>query len=280
LQAQSLELASTSETDDHSSSIFRLGDHSVLLQEEVVQYRNNGRQFSGFLAYGISPDQAALGFLRNTAEGSSALLLDSRSDTLVTYDPSDLESSDPSLAIYPLRGGKSLVRQNIGRFTLYDPLGKRQAEFSSVVGSEGGESISRLASGKRGETLVLYNPKVKSNGEEGSRAHLPRPDGRLKTFYADASRTIESLKVTGNGQFIGLLTSEEGSNRQLLVYDRFGNELASMRFEDTITGFALSGTARSLVVYSDRRVLVYDLLTGEKKGSTSFRSNVVYADYF
>ncbi len=280
LQAQSLELVSTSQTDGHSSSIFRLGDSSVLLQEEVVRYRDNGRQVSGFLAYGISPDQSMLGFLRNTAEGSRALLLDSRSDTLVTYDPSDLESSDPSLAIYPFGGGRSVVRQNIGRFTLYDPLGTRQAEFSSVTGSEGGESVSRLASGERGQTLVLYNPKVKSNGKMGSRAHLPLPDGRLETFYADASRTIESLKVTGGGQFIGLLTAEEGTDRQLLVYDRFGNELASMRFEDAITGFSLSGRARSLVVYSDRRALVYDLITGEKKGSTSFRSNVVYANYF
>lgn len=280
VHAQSLQLAPTSQTDDHAPSVFPLDDHPVLLKEKVVQYMDNDRQFSGFLAYGVSPDQTTVGLLRNTMEGSSALLLDSRSDTLVRYDPSELKSSDPSLAIYPFGGGQSVVRQNIGRFTLYDPLGKRLAEYSSITGSEEGESISKLASGKRAQTLVLYNPKVKLDGGEGSQAHLTQPEGRLKTFYSSASRTIESLKITSDGQFMGLLTAEEGTQRQLLIYDRFGNEIASMRFENAITGFSISDKGQSLVVYSDRRVLVYDVATGEKVGSTSFRSNVVYADYF
>ncbi len=280
VQAQSLQISVTNQTNDHGPTVFQLGDQSVLLRENVVKYLGSDRQFSGFLSYGISPDITTLGMLQRSFENSPALVLDQRADTLAAYSPSGMEASDPSLAIYPFSNGQSIIRQNIGRFAFYNALGKRQAIYSSVTGSEGGESISKLASDLAGQTVVLYNPKIVLNGGEGSRAHITQSNGNLMTFFSSSDRLIESLKVTANGQFIGLLTVKEGTNRALLVYDRFGNQLSSMQFEDAIQDFTLSESAQTLLVYSEQRALAYDLISGEKLGSTSFRSNVVHADYF
>ncbi len=189
------------------------------------------------------------------------------------------DQSDPSLKTYALQNGGVIVRENIANFLVYDSFGKVVRSISNSTQSKGGESISEIAADANGKTIVLYNPKVISNGKSGSRAKvigLNRTE--LDIFYSD-SRVIRTVKVSESGEFIAIATGKEGTDDEVVIVDRYGNKINTVSFDQEIVGVNLYGSGSTLTVYSNSRAAVYNVLNGKRLGSTSFRSPVHFANY-
>tara|TARA_R110002096_G_scaffold329006_1_gene523001 strand:- start:41540 stop:42514 length:975 start_codon:yes stop_codon:yes gene_type:complete len=203
--------------------------------------------------------------------------VDGKVITAGTYNTPD--QSDPSLKTYPLQNGGFIVRENIANFLVYDSFGKVVRSISNSTQSKGGESISEVAADANGKTIVLYNPKVISNGKSGSRAKvigLNRTE--LDIFYSD-SRVMRTVKVSESGEFIAIATGKEGTDDEVVIVDRYGNKINTVSFDQEIVGVNLYGSGSTLTVYSNSRAAVYNVLNGKRLGSTSFRSPVHFANY-
>ncbi len=194
-----------------------------------------------------------------------------------TYNTPD--QSDPSFKTYALKNGGVIVRENIANFLVYDSFGKVVRSISNSTQSKGGESISEVAADANGKTIVLYNPKVISNGKSGSRAKvIGLNQTELDIFYSD-NRVIRTVKVSESGEFIAIATAKEGTDDEVIIIDRYGNRVNSVSFDQEIVGMNLYGSGSTLTVYSNSRAAVYNVLNGKRIGSSSFRSPVRFANY-
>ena len=191
-------------------------------------------------------------------------------------------SSDPSFKTYGLANGSVIVRENIANFVKYDVLGKTDWAISNSTQSSGGESISEIATDPFAKTIVLYNPKVISNGQEGSRAKvvgIGKNDAPTDIFYS-ADRVIRAVRVAESGQFIAIATGKSGTDDQVVVVDRFGNEIQTITFDQEVKGLNLYGSGSTLTVFSAGRVAVYSVMDGKRIASSSFRNGEVqFANY-
>ncbi len=62
--------------------------------------------------------------------------------------------------------------------------------------------------------------------------------------------------------------------------DKFGNDLEEFTFDRKVTGLNLYGSGSILTVYSEGRVAVYNVSSGERIGSSSFRGgNLIFSNY-
>lgn len=267
---------------DHAagSNVFQLEAGAVSVNSSGIRFLASGKRASGFAAYGISPDLSVVGTIVSNYEGTFVTVYNSAGDTLVANAIHQVSEGDPSLALYPLNTGEVLVRDNINRFNGYDTFGNRIIEVSSSSQSEEGEVISEVASDPAGKTTVIYNPKIRRNGGLGSRARILDPAGSLQDIYFSNKCILKQVKVSGNGQFIALVTASEGSADEVIFIDRYGNELNRIQSDEDLAGVQISPGAGYLTLYSTRRVLVYEALSGERVGSTSFRSSLYLAAYF
>lgn len=277
---QSLQLTIDSQTRQNSPSTFLLDGSNVNLSENYVVFKKSGVQLSRFVSYGISQDGSLVAALSQSFGKSEATLLSTGGDTLLTFEPPKIDTADPSTAIYPIAGGASVVRYNIARFDFFDLEGHRLASASNSSGSQGGESISELVMDPMGKTIVVYNPIIKRNGKDGSRARAFDGKNSFYDLYYSTDRTIADLKVTKNGQYVVLLTQKDGTNDEITVTDRFGNTLNTLSFDQKIQGFQLGEEGKYVTAFTQRRAMAYGLLSAKRIGSTSFRSTLVFADYF
>ncbi len=189
------------------------------------------------------------------------------------------DQSDPSLKTYALKNGGFIVRENIANFLVYDSFGKVVRSISNSTQSKDGEAISEVAADANGKTIVLYNPKVMANGKSGSRAKvIGLNQSESDIFYSD-SRVIRTVKVSESGEFIAIATGKEGTDDEVVIVDRYGNKINSVSFDQEIVGVNLYGSGSTLTVYSNSRAAVYNVLTGKRIGSSSFRSPVHFANY-
>lgn len=186
---------------------------------------------------------------------------------------------DPSLEAYTLQNGAVIVRENIANFLLYDSFGKVHTSISNSTQSAGGESISEFATDLNGKTLIAYNPKVISGGKTGSRAKkLSYTDVPVDVFYS-ADRALSLVEVSANGQFIGFVSVKPGTDDQVEISDRFGNFLGSISFDQQIKGVTFSENGLYVTIYSQGRAAAYEIRSGKRVGSTSFRSSLQFAAY-
>lgn len=187
---------------------------------------------------------------------------------------------DPSLQSFPLPDGSFIVRENIANFLVYDSFGKVKKSISNSSQSEGGESISELAMDKLGKTIVLYNPKVSMNGANGSRAKIISTSSvPLDVFYSQ-DRELSSVQVSANGEFIAFNSIKSGTDDEVTLIDRFGNSLNTIAFDQPIKGVSFSENGLFVTIYSGSRAAAYEVRSGERVGSTSFRNtSVVFAGY-
>lgn len=277
---QSLQLSVDTQTRQNSPSTFLLGGSNINLSGNYLVFKKTGAQLSRFASYGISQDGSLVATLAQSFGKSEAVLFSTAGDTLLAFEPPKIDPADPSTAIYPVAGGASVVRYNIARFDFFDSEGHRIASASNSSGSQGGESISELAMDPLGKTIVVYNPIIKRNGKNGSRARAFDGKKDFYDLYYSTDRTIADLKVTRNGQFVVLLTQKDGTNDEITVTDRFGNTLNTLSFDQKIQGFQLGEEGKYVTAFTQRRAMVYGLLSAKRIGSTSFRSTLVFADYF
>ncbi|MEX2347902.1 MAG: hypothetical protein WD511_01680 [Balneolaceae bacterium] len=191
----------------------------------------------------------------------------------------DLEGGDSSARIYARLNGGFIIRENIANFLFYNSMGEVEQSISNSSQSTEGESISELAADPKFKTAVLYNPKIVSGGEEGSRAKLVRNDLTTTDIYYSSNRAIRNVEVSKNGQFMAIVTFSPGTEDIAIVTDRFGNVLSEISFDQNIEGVVLSESGEYVTLRSNGRVGVYSVLNGERVGSSSFRSRLLFAEF-
>ncbi len=187
---------------------------------------------------------------------------------------------DPSIKIYPLANGGAILRENIANFLFYDNFGRIQKTISNSTQSEGGEAISEVAHDPNAKTVVLYNPKIMSDGNTGSRAKLITGSSVPVDIYYSGNRALRTVVVSDNGELIALASMSDGTDDQVQILDRFGNNLGEIEFDQDVKGVSFSENGLFITVYSGGRAAAYEIRSKERVGSTSFRNtSLLYANY-
>jgi hypothetical protein len=187
---------------------------------------------------------------------------------------------DPSIKVYPLSNGGAILRENIANFLFYDSFGRVIQSISNSTQSEGGEAISELAVDPAGKSVVLYNPKIVSGGNTGSRAKLVANNSNPTDIYYSVDRALRTVIVSNNGELIAMASMKDGTDDQVMILDRFGNNLGEIEFDQNIKGVSFSENGLFITIYSGGRAAAYEIRSKERVGSTSFRNtSLLYANY-
>lgn len=196
------------------------------------------------------------------------------SRTLEFFDP-----FDQTLKVYPIGDGRTILRDNVANFTFLNVKGETLYSVSNSSQSVEGERESRLAMDETGRSVVLYNPAISYGNTTGSRAKIVLAENDEYQFFNHTEMQIKELKISKTGSFITLLATDD-EWIEVLLFDRFGNELYRYRTEDSLQGVHLSPNGDYITKFTSGRVQVFNTLTGEVAGSTSSRSSVMDAVYF
>ncbi len=278
--AQSLQLSSTSATSGNNSSTFELENGAVTISSENIAIQQSGVRGGNLAAAGFSTDLSKVGLLSRNQQDDRAILMNSRGDTLNAFSTISLSEDDPSFGIYPFNSGHLFIRDNITNFTFYDTFGEIETNMSSSSQTEEGEVISEVVLSVDGSTLVIYNPKISRNGQLGSQAQVRLSDNSFDNIYFSTNRYLKEVSVSNDGTVIIAVTARDGTSDEVLVMDRFGNELNSFTTDEDLIGAELSEDAGYITLYSGGRIQVFRTLSGERIGSTSIRSPLFKATYF
>lgn len=190
------------------------------------------------------------------------------------------ESGDPTISLHQLASGRSITRDNVANFTFFDANGEQVYSVSNSAQSQDGEQTSEMAISRFGSTVVLFNPEIKRGNSSASRARLVFGPENHNLFLDEGDRNISFLDVTESGNFITAITRNQNSDDQIIIFDRFGNKVFEMGSDMELKGAALTESADFLTIYSQSRVQVYNVLTGERLGSSTSRTSIVKAAYF
>ena len=225
LMGQSIDFSVSSATSNNNTSTFLLDQGEVAINSNSLRFLRTGKTMQDFIAFGVSPDKTIVSILKRTQEGGEVVLFNSTGDTLMTYPTVSLAQNDPSLALYASNSGDVLLRDNITNFTFYDTYGNIKTNMSSSSQSEEGEAISEVAMSSDGKTAVIYNPKIKRDGNLGSKAEVKLADGSFENIFFSNDRYIRDLTVSDSGNLVVVITAKQGTDDQVLVMDKYGNEL-------------------------------------------------------
>jgi len=263
-----LRVSESTATRGNSPSQFTVAGHQVPINDNSL----------GFISGAISNDINILTSISGALNASGVSLYEGSGTPLLTGSY-NLQVGDNSIKVYMKLNGGYVVRENIANFLFYGPSGKVEQSISNSSQSTEGESISELASDPGFKTVVLFNPKIVRGGKEGSSAQVVNSNWTTTNIFYSGDRTISLIKVSIDGQFIAVVSSQSGSDDQVNVTDRFGNELGTFSFNQNIADVRFSGDGEYITIRSTSRVGVYSLLSGEREGSTSFRSDLYFAEF-
>ncbi len=238
--------------------------------------------FPGFLfsqSLSISESSSSSSYLKGDVN-SNMIQITEPNGAVINSGKYNFVSDDPSFKIYPLQNGAYIVRENIANFVLFDSFGTVIRPISNSSKSEDGEKISELASDPMGRTIVLYNPQVRNGDKRGSRAKVIELENSERDIFFRTDQEIRAVRVSESGEFIAIASGKEGSDDEITVMDRFGNEIRKIAFDREVKGLNLYGSGSTLTVFSEGRVAVYNVLSGERIGSSSFRGGELqFANY-
>lgn len=266
--AQSLTVTESSVTARNGVNQYTISGHQIAIE-------GNDLTFAGTAASSSVNNLTAISAV---LKSSSINIHAGNGDELFSTS-FNLESDDASAKIYSKLNGGFIVRENIANFLFYNSLGNVKQSISNSSQSTEGESISELASDPAFRTVVLYNPKVVSGGVEGSRAKVVNNDLTSTDIYYSSNRAIRTVKVSDNGQFIAIATYSPGTDDIVVITDRFGNDLAEINFDQSVEDVVISEDGAYVTIRSNGRMGVYSVRNGERNGSASFRSTLLYAEY-
>jgi hypothetical protein len=262
-----LQVSESTASRNNSTSQFMVAGHKVAIN-------NNSLGF----ASGISNDINRLTSLSGALNASGVSLYEGSGTPLFTGSY-NVQGGDNSVKVYVKPNGGFVVRENIANFLFYDAAGKVKQSISNSSQSTEGESISELAADPAYKTVVLYNPKIVMDGKEGSSAKVLKRNGSTPNIFYSSDRAISLVKVSKDGQFIAIVSVQDGTDGQVDVTDRFGNKLGAFSFNQNIADVKFSTDGEYITIRSASRVGVYSLLSGEREGSTSFRSDLHFAQF-
>lgn len=276
---QSLNLSVSQQTSGNDVATFQLEGGKVSIGSGSIQFLSSGSTVEDYKAFGVSPDYSKVIVLQWDGEKGNMLLYGSAGDTLNSYSTITL-ADEASFGVYPFNNGNLVLRDKIANFTFYDTFGEIVTSVSSSSQSKEGEAISELVMSANGETVVVYSPKIKRNGELGSKAMVMKQDDKFNDVFFDSDRYLKNVTISADGDIIALLTAKEGADDQVRIMDKFGNELNTITVDERLVGASFADEAKYITLYSGGRVMVYSTLEGESLGATSFRSSIFLADYF
>lgn len=190
------------------------------------------------------------------------------------FDP-----SDETLKIKVYNDGSFTTRDNVANFSFFDSEGTLKFSVSNSSGSPEGEVASGIATDSSGNTILLYNPRINYGSNEGSRARILREEDNFIDLFESRNRIIKKAVVSKKGSYITLITERAGASDEVIITDRFGNEIVRFDTDMDLAGSTLTEEAGYLTLYSSNRAQVYRLSDRELLGSTSFSVSVVYAAY-
>ncbi|MBD3616286.1 MAG: hypothetical protein HUJ22_06885 [Gracilimonas sp.] len=266
--AQSLSISETSATQNNGINQYSVAGHQVGISNNSLSFTNQAVSSHINSLTAISAALAGSGVTVHAGNG------------VALYDALyNLKGNDASAKIYAKLNGAFIVRENIANFLFYDSMGKIKQSVSNSSQSTEGESVSELAADPAFKTIVLYNPKIVQDGKEGSRAKIVHKNWTTSNIYFSSERAIRVVKVSDNGQFIGIVTYRPGTEDQVILTDRFGNDLVQISFDQSVEDVVISDDGEHITLRSNGRVGVYSTTSGERIGSTSFRSRLYFAEY-
>lgn len=276
-QAQSVEILSP---PGDNTRTFQTSEGNLNLQGNSVQIQseNNLESVNGVLSLSLSPKENRIGLMANGKE-SVYKLFNSESVNLLEKEFEFIDPEDSSIKIYQFDNGSFIVRDNISNFNFFNAAGRNLFGIQNQSGSPLGETISELRSGASGSTILIYNPVIKFENSSGSRAKIVLPDGTTNTVYDSNDRVIENAIISHSGSFILLLTKKDGTDDRIILFDRFGSALYDMESSEELIGMSIDIESNYLTLFSSNRVQVYDVNSGDRIASSSFRSSIINAGY-
>jgi len=276
-RAQSVEILTA---PGDNTQTFNTSDGRLNLQGNSIQIQSddNRESVTGILSWSLSPNENKIGLMVN-GNRSAYKLYSSETVNLLEKEFEFVDPEDSSIKIYQFDNGNFIVRDNISNFNFFNAAGRNLFGIQNQSGSPLGETISELRSDENGSTVVVYNPVIKRENSSGSRAKIVNSDGTTDIFYNSVDRVIEKAVVSRNGAFLVLLTKKDGTDDQVIVFDRFGSGLFDMESSEELIGMRIDSESNYLTLFSSSRVQVYDISNGERIASSSFRSSIVHAGY-
>lgn len=266
--AQSLSISNAGNTAANATSEFNIAGHTLTI---------NGA-FPSYAASDVSADVNTITAVGTSIHSNGVSVFAGNGSAM--YNPSyKLLKDDESARIYAMANGGFIIRENIANFLFYDATGSIRQSISNSSQSTEGESVSELASDPLFKTVVLYNPKIVRNGVEGSRARIVEKNWTTSDIFYSNDRAIRSVKVSADGQYVAIISYRSGTDDEVEITDRFGNDISRVSFSQDVQDVRFSKDGEFVTILSGSRVGVYSLLDGEREGSTSFRSRLYFAEY-
>lgn len=270
VQSQSIQISETSATKSNSFSQFPVAGHTINITGDELSFITGAVQSSSINEF------TSISTLLNSSELS---IFEGAGTSLFSSSAFSPKNDDSSVKVYAQANGGFAVRENIANFLFFDSWGDIEQSISNSSQSTEGESVSELAADPAFKTVVIYNPTIVRNGVEGSRASIVNNNFTTTNLFSSSNRKIQKIKVTEDGQYIGIVTYQNGSDDTFSMFDRFGNKISEISFNQTIEDAVISENGKFVTLRSNGRVGVYAILSGERIGSTSFRSRLVYAEF-
>lgn len=275
---QSLDLSIADQTADNGSSTFTLGDSRVTFDSQSVGF-SDGDTEQNYDAVAVSPDQTVISTLTWNGKEGEITLYNPRGEKLNAFSTVSL-ADETSFGLYTFNNGNTLLRDKIVNFTFYNSFGEIVTSMSSSSQSTEGEAISEVARSTTGNTVVIYNPKIKRNGALGSKAQVRTGVKEFEDIFFSSDRYLKNVTVSKNGTLIAAITAKRGTSDRILIMDKYGNELNTISAEEDLKGVRFTDDLEQLTIYSGGRVMVYNTLSGERLGASSSRSPIIAAKYF
>lgn len=275
LFSQSIEIESDPAQSSYSANTFSAGDGTITVADN--QYVLGSAQIVNPVAWSFSSSNRRASFLQRS-NGINLLGYNANGDVLIDQNLEFFSPSDNTINTYQFGNGAVILRDNVANFSFMNAKGETGYQVSNSSGSTDGERESELASNPLGTTIVLYNPVIAYSSETGSRAQLVYGDQETNVFFSSREDEIRDIRVSQNGEFITIVSAGPGGSTATL-YDRFGNELFQQESDEDLIGATLSENATHLTIYSSGRVQVYNVPGGERLGSASSRSSILFAGY-
>lgn len=275
IHAQSITVTPVQQHLNYSQNTYPIHNSTLIVSPNSVQIGDTSIDQPRLWA--TSNQGFKVSFLMN--RGTLYLMnLDASGNKIVDHSLDFFDATDQTLKVYPFNDGRTIIRDNVANFSFFDAAGELLYSYSNSSQSVDGERESQLSSDSNGRTVVIYNPVIAYGNNTGSRANIVYGEENSHEFFRDPQREIRQLNVSSDGAYITILATNNSGN-QLLLFDRFGNELYQYQTEDDLQGVTLSPDANFITKFSSGRVQVFNVQTGESMGNASSRSPILYAAF-
>lgn len=264
------------------------GINEIPLHEGTIQQSGDSFRFGGGndplvvtnpLSVSISENSKIVGTVQADG-GVTGKVYDFHGNLLMDEELEFAELNDETIQLTTLNSGGFILRDNVANYSFFDASGNRGYTYSNSSGATGGEQPSGVAVSPEGGLVVTYNPVIRYGENQGSRASVIRGDRDAEELFSYQEQTIESVKVSENGAFIGVILRDGSGETRFHQFDRFGNELLDLTPGTDLNNFSMSEDGEFVTLVSGNRIQVYETATAERLGSATSRSAILEAAYF